>query len=120
MGYVVRARHLILDRVVAIKFLSGAFVDNSVALTRFVREAKATTRIASEHVVRVLDIATLPTSEPYIVMEYLEGQDLERLIDEGGPLSVPVAIDYVLQACVGLAEAHELGIVHRDLKPANL
>ena len=77
-------------------------------------------RLKSEHVARVLDVGTLDTGAPYMVMEYLEGSDLGSVVAEQGPLPVSAAVDYVLQACEAIAEAHALGIVHRDLKPANL
>jgi serine/threonine-protein kinase len=86
---------------------------------RFAREARAAVKIKSEHVARVTDVGTLETGAPYMVMEYLEGQDLSALLARG-PLPVEQAVDYLLQACEAIAEAHALGIVHRDLKPANL
>jgi serine/threonine-protein kinase len=86
---------------------------------RFAREARAAVKIKSEHVARVTDVGTLETGAPYMVMEYLEGTDLSALLARG-PLSVEQAVDYLLQACEAIAEAHTLGIVHRDLKPANL
>jgi serine/threonine protein kinase len=89
-------------------------------LQRFVREAKLASKIKSEHVVRVLDVARLESGEPYIVMELLEGQDLGDMLVKHGPLPVQQAALYLLQACEALADAHGLGIVHRDLKPANL
>jgi serine/threonine-protein kinase len=82
-------------------------------------EARAAAKLRSSHVVRVLDVARLESGAPYIVMERLEGCDLASVV-EGGPLSAQRAVDYVLQACEGLVEAHALGIVHRDLKPENL
>ena len=68
---------------------------------------------------RVTDVGTLESGSPYMVMEYLEGHDLREEVSRG-PLAVPVAVDYVLQACEAIAEAHARGIVHRDLKPSNL
>jgi len=121
MGVVLSARHLELDEPVAIKLILAE--DNSASpetLGRFVREAKLASKIKSEHVVRVLDVARLETGEPYIVMELLEGQDLAQVLDQKGPLSIEQAALYMLQVCEAIAEAHLLGIVHRDLKPANL
>jgi serine/threonine-protein kinase len=77
-------------------------------------------RLRSEHVARVSDVGRLQTGAPYIVMEFLEGYDLDRLLESSGALSIENAVDYVLQACEAIAEAHSLGIVHRDLKPTNL
>jgi serine/threonine-protein kinase len=121
MGWVVVATHLQLEQRVAIKFLHAAHAAaNPQAVARFLREAKAAARIQSEYVTRVSDFGTLEDGSPYLVMEYLEGQDLESLLRSRGCLPASEAVDYVLQACEGLAEAHAAGIVHRDLKPANL
>jgi eukaryotic-like serine/threonine-protein kinase len=120
MGYVVAAMHEQLDERVAIKVLFPETLANAEAVARFQREARAAAKIKSEHVVRVTDVGTLDSGAPYMVMEHLEGQDLEGLVGESGRLTVSEAIDYILQACEALAEAHTIGIVHRDLKPANL
>ena len=77
-------------------------------------------KIQSEHVARVIDVGTLDTGAPYMVMEYLEGTDLAHKIAESKTLPVEDAARFVLEACEALAEAHAAGIVHRDLKPANL
>ncbi len=122
MGVVYEAMHLQLDELVAIKFLRADFigtVDGEIA-GRFMREARASAKIRSEHVTRVHDVGTPENGAPYIVMERLHGQDLESLVDKNGVLSIELGIDYMLQACEALAEAHAIGIVHRDLKPANL
>jgi len=87
---------------------------------RFDREARATERLRSEHVRRVLGAGVTDGGARYIVMEYLEGEDLRALVKREGPLDARRAADYVSQACRALAEAHALGIVHRDLKPGNL
>ena len=118
MGVVVAARHLQLGERVALKFLLTSTDESFVA--RFLREAQLAVRIKSEHVARVLDVATLDDGSPYMVMELLEGSDLDQLLRAEGIPPIDVALDYVLQACEAVAEAHALGIVHRDLKPANL
>ena len=120
MGIVAAALHLQLDERVAIKFLLPEVLGNPEAVGRFTREARAAVKIKSEHVARVIDVGTLENGAPYIVMEFLEGQDLAAYLQAHGPLPAPRAVEYVLQACEALAEAHRLGIVHRDLKPANL
>jgi serine/threonine-protein kinase len=120
MGVVVSALHLALDERVALKFLLPEALANPEAVARFAREARAAVKIKSEHVARVSDVGTLDTGAPYMVMEFLQGQDLAALIRDRGPLPTTDAVDFVLQACEALAEAHALGIVHRDLKPANL
>jgi serine/threonine-protein kinase len=120
MGLVVSAFHVGLHQRVAIKFLHADAVDQGGASERFRREARAAAKIRSEHVCRVLDVGTLENGIPYMVMEYLEGHDLAMELDQKGKLAPAEAIDYILQACEALAEAHVAGIVHRDLKPANL
>jgi serine/threonine-protein kinase len=120
MGVVVVAMHTQLEQRVAIKFLLPEVLDNPEASQRFAREAKASARIRSEHVARVLDVATLANGEPYMVMEYLDGQDLAAVLEARGALPLSEAVDYVLQALEALCEAHLAGIVHRDLKPGNM
>jgi eukaryotic-like serine/threonine-protein kinase len=120
MGVVVAATQLALDRTVAIKLVRSDCVQDPQAVERLLREAKAVASISSEHVARVLDVGTLDSGAPFIVMEYLEGSDLQTLLQNAGPLPAVDAVDFVLQACEALAEAHRNGIVHRDIKPANI
>ncbi len=120
MGVVVAAQHVMLEEKVAIKFLLPDMLRNQDVVGRFAREARAAVKIKSEHVARVFDVGTLDNGAPYMVMEFLEGGDLAAWLRERGPLAVEMAVDFVLQACVAVANAHGLGIVHRDLKPANL
>ncbi|MEZ4310160.1 MAG: serine/threonine-protein kinase [Polyangiaceae bacterium] len=120
MGIVVEAFHLELQVPVAIKLLLPELMPYAEAAIRFQREARAVSKLTSPHVARVIDVDTLPSGEPYIVMELLKGKDLAERGRDPIPLSVAEAIDYVVQACDAIAEAHAMGIVHRDLKPANL
>jgi eukaryotic-like serine/threonine-protein kinase len=120
MGIVVAARHLHLDQMVALKFLLPEAVANPEALSRFLREARNAVRLKSEHVARIIDVGTLDNGAPYIVMEFLQGSDLAGVLAQHGPMPIAMAVDYLLQACDGIAEAHSLGIIHRDLKPQNL
>jgi serine/threonine-protein kinase len=120
MGVVVGATHLQLDQRIAIKFMSPVLLYNEGGIERFMQEARLAARIQCEHVVRVFDVDSLADCTPYIVMEYLEGEDLRALLVERGRLSVGAAVDCVLQAGEAIAEAHVAGIVHRDLKPGNL
>jgi serine/threonine protein kinase len=120
MGVVVAARHLQLDERVALKFMKENALVSTEAVARFGREARAAVKIKSEHVARVSDVGVLENGAPYMVMEHLEGGDLSGWLDEKGPLPLEQAVDFLLQACEAIAEAHALGIVHRDLKPANL
>jgi serine/threonine-protein kinase len=120
MGVVVAAQHMQLDERVAIKFLLPETLEHPEAVERFAREARAAVRIKSEHVARVIDVGVLEGGAPYMVMEYLEGVDLGTWLKQRGRQSVEQAVEFILQACEALAEAHALGIVHRDLKPANM
>jgi serine/threonine-protein kinase len=119
IGVVVVARHLALQQRVAIKYLKAKTLANPAIVERFVREARLAAQLTSEHVVRVFDVGTLPEAGPYMVMEYLVGEDLGRTV-QAGPVPIARAVDYVLQACDALAEAHMLRIVHRDIKPENM
>jgi serine/threonine-protein kinase len=120
MGVVVAAHHLVLGQRVAIKYLLPEALVHPEAVERFLREARAAVRLRSENVGRVIDVGRFDDGAPYIVMEYLEGLDLSGYIQRSGPLPVPQVVDFILQACEAIAEAHALGIIHRDLKPANL
>ncbi|HEX7451192.1 MAG TPA: serine/threonine-protein kinase [Polyangiaceae bacterium] len=120
MGIVCIGRHLQLEQPVAIKFLRRALSGKPSVVERFMNEGRALAALRSEHVVRVMDVGQLESGRPYLVMEHLEGIDLDVLVDRDGALSVETAISYVLQVCEPLAEAHALGIVHRDIKPENL
>jgi serine/threonine-protein kinase len=117
MGIVVQAMHLQLHQPVAMKFLLPEVLGNQQVVQRFVREAQAAVRLKSEHVARVIDVGTLETGAPYMVLEYLDGTDLSSF--PRSQLTVGMVVDLMLQACEALAEAHALGIVHRDIKPAN-
>ena len=108
-----------MNQSVAIKFPHFSSDSLEDRANRLFREARAAFRLRGEHIARVIDADT-DGQAPYIVMEYLEGTDLEQLITSRGPLPCDEAIGLVLQACEALAEAHEEGIVHRDLKPSNL
>jgi eukaryotic-like serine/threonine-protein kinase len=119
MGRVLRARHRQLKRLVAIKLLQHD-LRASEAVTRFLREARAAAQIRSVHVAHVMDAGLLRSGQPYIVMEYLQGQDLANMVAIRGRLPVEQAVGFVLQALEAIAEAHLLGIIHRDIKPGNL
>jgi serine/threonine-protein kinase len=120
MGVVVAATHIQLEERYALKFMLPRALENAEATGRFLQEARAAAKLKSEHVARVHDVGTLESGAPYIVMEYLEGEDLSRVLLTRGPLRVEEIADYALQTCDAVAEAHARGIVHRDLKPANL
>jgi serine/threonine protein kinase len=119
MGIVVQATHTVLNDRVALKFLLPELLENEATAARFLREAQATVRIKSPHVARVTDVGKLENGAPYMVMEFLDGRDLGRVLEDG-PLDVETAILYLLQACEAVAAAHASGVIHRDIKPANL
>jgi len=120
MASVYRATHVVLEQAVAIKVVSPQIREVPGIAQRFLREARAATQLKSEHVARVTDVGTMADGAPYMVMEYLDGCDLDAVLERPEGVPVEDAVDYVLQACEALAEVHGLGIVHRDLKPANL
>jgi len=120
MGLVVEATHLALDERVALKFLRREAREHPEIVSRFAREARASVKIKSDHVARVFDVGTSEDGTPFIVMEYLEGSDLATVLARQERLPIGDAVDYVIQACLGLTEAHARGIVHRDIKPENL
>jgi serine/threonine-protein kinase len=121
MGVVVAAFHMQLGQRVALKFLLPQGLANTQVVARFEREARAAAQLRSEHVARVIDVGHLENGGgPYIVMELLGGTDLSDLLIARENLPEDEAVDYVIQACEAIAEAHALGIVHRDLKPKNL
>ena len=120
MGMVYRAYHLALQEDVAIKVLRREVSRDEEVFQRFTREAQSAAKLKSEHVARIKDVGTFDDGLPYIVMEFLEGADLGQMVDTHGAMTIPVAVDLVLQACDAIVEAHSLGIVHRDIKPTNL
>jgi serine/threonine-protein kinase len=120
MGLVLGAMHLALRQPVALKLLLPSSLEDQTVVARFEREARAAAMLKSEHVARVIDVGRIPNGSPYMVMELLDGSDLELVVDTAGPLAPEVAVNYILQACEAIAEAHGLGIIHRDLKPHNL
>lgn len=120
MGAVYEARHSELSRRFAVKFLLPEFTDNREVLARFESEAKAAGGLEHPNLVAVTDMGRATDGAPYLVMEFLQGEDCAHLLRRLGPLPVARATDLVLQACRGLTIAHRAGIVHRDIKPENL
>jgi serine/threonine-protein kinase len=120
MGIVSSATHMHLRREVALKCIRPELTKNPEVVARFLNEARAAATLRSEHVARVLDFGRTTSGMPYLVMERLEGASLSAVLKQWGPLPTSEVVDYVLQACESLAEAHALGIVHRDIKPENL
>ncbi len=120
MGVVAECTHLALNERVAVKMLRPDVLQDQDAVSRFIREAQAAVKLKSEYVARVSDVGTFENGVPYMVMEFLDGQDLGDLLKERGVLGVQWAVELMLQTAEALAEAHSLGIVHRDVKPTNL
>jgi serine/threonine protein kinase len=120
MGVVVSAMHEELRTQVALKIVRSELASDEAQVARFLNEARAAASLKSEHVARVIDCGKLDSGAPFLVMEHLEGMDLRVMLEEKGPLPVEQAVDFMLQVCEGLAEAHAEGIVHRDIKPENL
>jgi eukaryotic-like serine/threonine-protein kinase len=120
MGSVWAGRHVTLGQLVAIKFVHPKLVGSAEARRRFDNEAKAAARIKSRHAVSVYDHGVSENGQPYIVMEYLEGEALERAIKQRGKLPLSEVVQIVAQSARALSAAHEAHVVHRDLKPDNI
>jgi len=119
MGQVFKARHRSMDRMVALKILPARLLELPDAVKRFHREVRAAARLSHPNIVTAHDAGEHDDLH-YLVMEYVEGEDLGRIVSQRGPLPVAQAVDCTLQAARGLRYAHEHGVVHRDIKPANL
>jgi eukaryotic-like serine/threonine-protein kinase len=120
MGVVFEARHEALGTAVALKFLKAELAQTPGLAARFLREARVAANIASPHVAHVSDVDTATDGSPYLVMELLSGEPLQRLLDKRSKLPLPEAIDFALQILSGLEAAHAVSVVHRDLKPDNV
>src|SRR6266550_2178904 len=119
MGTVYRARHVLIDRAVAVKVLNPRFVEDEAARIRFHREARAAGRLQHSNAVAVTDFGS-SGGYVYIVMELLEGRTLREILAKAAPLETARAVSIMLQSSAAVAAAHEAGIIHRDLKPANI
>ncbi len=120
MGAVYQATHLRLGRQVAIKVMARALVENREALERFRREARITSALGHPHIVQVFDFSTTPSGDPFMVMEFLEGEDLSHRLRRVGKVPLARMIHIVRQIASALSTTHAKDIVHRDLKPANI
>ena len=119
MGVVFKGRHRRLGRVVALKILPPSFARDKTAVARFKREVEAAGRLKHPNIVAALD-ADEDRGVHFLVMEYVEGRDLDHVVRQRGPLPIVQAVDFLVQAARGLEAAHAEGIVHRDIKPSNL
>ncbi len=122
MGSVYEAEHTATGRRVAVKIISSKeLVHDEAVVARFQREARAAGAIDTQHITQVLDAGRdHETGLPFLVMEFMSGEDLQHVIKRTGPLAPDTALRIVAQACLGLQKAHEAHVVHRDIKPANL
>jgi eukaryotic-like serine/threonine-protein kinase len=120
MGVVVRVVQVGGEEAFALKLLRPSVARDPVASKRFLREASAAGRIQNPHVVKIVDVGELASGAPYLVMEYLEGTTLEKLLAGGKRLPAEQTCSFALQVAEGLAAAHATGVLHRDIKPANL
>lgn len=119
MGVVYKAEHRRMKRLVALKMIADAALRFPGAVKRFYREVETAARLSHPNIVAAYDAGEHDGAH-YLVMEYIDGQDLGSLVEESGPLPVDCAVDAMIQAARGLQYAHTQGIVHRDIKPANL
>jgi serine/threonine protein kinase/DNA-binding response OmpR family regulator len=120
LGAVFKAKHIFMNRQVALKLLHPEFAKNRLALRNFQREAQSIAKLKHENIVGVHDFGMSNDREPYLVMEYIDGTSLSALILDKKVLSQDRVIHMALQICAGLSEAHKHGIVHCDLKPSNI
>jgi serine/threonine-protein kinase len=119
MGEVYKARHLTMNRLVALKVIRKAWLSDERQVKRFYQEVQAAAQLVHPHIMVAFD-AGCADGQHYLAMEFAEGCDLSRLVKENGPLPVNQACEYIQQAALGLQYAHERGLVHRDIKPSNL
>ena len=119
MGAIYQARQLGLNRTVVLKVILPDRAGSQAVVARFEREVQAAAKLAHPNIVTVF-ATDLTAPVPYLVMEYVPGIDLHRLVRQAGPLAPGDAVRYIRQAADGLQHAHEQGLVHRDIKPANL
>lgn len=119
MSTVYKVEHLILSKVLAIKFLQAQLVSKSESVMRFQREGKAMARLQHPNLCTVTECSVIE-DVPYLVMEFLEGQSLDQILNEEKRLSARRTLEIMLQVADGLSHAHGESIVHRDIKPSNI
>jgi serine/threonine-protein kinase len=120
MGRVYRAEQSVLGRTVAVKIIHPHLLSDENSALRFLTEARASSQLNHPNSIAVYDFGRTTQGQPYLVMEFLRGRDLARLLSEDGLLPIPRAVQILVQVLSALSDAHDLGIVHRDLKPENI
>ena len=120
MGLVYRARHIVLNKPLAVKVLRPDVSRDAEIITRFRQEAQSASAIGNQHIIDISDFGTLPDASTYFVMEFLDGSDLTKVIEHQSPIPPQRIIHIAKQLCDALGAAHDIGIVHRDLKPDNI
>jgi serine/threonine-protein kinase len=120
MGQVFRARHALIRRPTAVKVMQASGEQELAAIQRFEREVQLSATLTHPNTITIYDFGHTPDNKFYYVMEYLDGLDLQDLVDRYGPLEAPRATYVLAQDCSALSEAHERGIIHRDIKPSNI
>ncbi len=120
MGAVYLAQHSVIGKKVAVKFLHSEFSDNKEVVKRFYREAQAAAAIEHKNIIDIFDVGASAEGEPFLVMEYLEGESLSSMLKRTGPISLPAACAVLEPVLSALSAAHAAGIIHRDLKPDNI
>lgn len=119
MGIIYKAKHLALNRIVAIKLLHP-YLLNADTIMRFQREARTASQLSHPNLIQVQDVGTTDDGQPFMVMDFVSGKSLSDLIREKGRLSIEETLKYFVQICSGLSYAHKQNILHRDLKPSNV
>jgi serine/threonine-protein kinase len=119
MGRVYRAEHRTMKRIVALKVLASKLLNTERAIELFLHEVRAVSQLVHPNIVTAFDANEIK-GRYYLVMEYVDGPNLDQLVRKQGPLSVGLACDYIRQVATGLQCAHLLGMIHRDIKPANI
>lgn len=120
MSIVYKARHQLMNRVVAVKMLHSRLLEDAASMKRFQKESQAASALSHPNLITVFDFGILPEGIPYLVMDFVEGRSLNEILDEEANLEVERAVSLFTQVCGGLAHAHNKGVLHRDLKPSNI